>query len=307
MDEKKTKIDFIGIGAPKCGTTWIARCLSEHPQIYVPRMKELDFWNKKKIFYKTHEEWKYETLGIEWYEKQFASKKLGQICGEFSVYYLYDDKTPQLIKKHFPEAKIIVCLRNPTDRLFSHYIHTKYNLYTKKNIKWPSFEQIINEHPDFLELGYYYKYLKNFFDVFKKENIKIIFFDDLKKNPEKTINKLYSFLNVNNNYKSKSLHRNTNPTGSKTNPIKVHYFKFRNLGSSINIVRIIKKILIFLHLHNFLRKKIFLSIDNLINKITSNTTKPKMKKGTRKYLNKIYKPNNKLLLKKNSRNINIWS
>ena len=60
------KVDFIGIGAPRCGTTWIAKCLSEHPQICLSSVKETDFFGK------------YYRKGLSYYKSFF--RVLSRFC-----------------------------------------------------------------------------------------------------------------------------------------------------------------------------------------------------------------------------------
>ena len=131
----------MGIGAQRAGTTWFAECLREHPQICLAHPKELNFFDEDKKF----------MLGFDWYQKHFHQKKSFQVFGEFTSSYLYSQKAAERIKQNFPDVKIIVCLRNPIDRHFSHQA-------TKP-----------------LDRGLYFKHLQNYLGLFPRENILIIF------------------------------------------------------------------------------------------------------------------------------------
>ena len=105
-------VDFIGIGAPKSGTTWLSECLREHPRVCMSEPKEIHFFNKTYAFYWKKQEWKY-MKGMEWYAEHWRGCTSGQKRGEFSVFYMQDESTPELIHKHFPHVKLIACLRHP--------------------------------------------------------------------------------------------------------------------------------------------------------------------------------------------------
>ena len=109
--------DFIGIGAMKAGTTWLYQCLSEHPEIPLPD-KELNFFGDQDTW----------SMGFDWYEKQLESNK--NVTGEFSVFYLVHPYVIPRIYNRYPATKLIVCLRNPIDRSFSHYLHdVRYGVF----------------------------------------------------------------------------------------------------------------------------------------------------------------------------------
>ena len=137
------EIDFIGVGAQKSGTSWIYACLYEHPEICAP-IKEIHYFSRERNFKK----------GIEWYKNIFNTCKKGQLKGEFSTTYLYDGKTPDRIKKEFPNTKIIISLRNPVDRAFSHYRNEIKGGHIPKNT---TFEEAMKNDKSIVEQGMYYK------------------------------------------------------------------------------------------------------------------------------------------------------
>lgn len=203
----KSCIDFIGIGGMKCGSTWIADCLKEHPQICFPKhRKELHFFDEKfsfSSFYKNNpKNYRFETLGFDWYKSQF-SHCVG-VCGEFSTQYIIDPIACQRIKKVFPDVKIIAILRNPADRAFSEYLYNKRFGGQLKNI---SFEKAI-ENSWLLEKGLYAKHLKRYLDNFSK--VKIMILEEVKKNPEKEIQSLYEFLGVSEDFVPSCLNKKIN-------------------------------------------------------------------------------------------------
>ncbi len=163
---KKDKIDFIGIGAAKSGSSWIAACLSEHPQINVPADKSLFFFNAEYGNEYKKDNWTNYYKGVDWYLKHFDSMEAGKIRGEFGVSYLNDPVACKRIKKHFPETKILVTLRNPSDMVYSLYWYADSTV----EIEVPeTFEKAVKEE-FYLDRGKYQKHLKRYYKKFPKKN-----------------------------------------------------------------------------------------------------------------------------------------
>jgi hypothetical protein len=105
--------DFLIIGAPKCGTTSLYYLLTEHPHVKPAAAKELHFFSS------------HFDLGIDWYRRCFPrpTHKDGRstITGEATPSYLADPYAPARVAEVVPQARLIVLLRNPVDRAYSHY------------------------------------------------------------------------------------------------------------------------------------------------------------------------------------------
>lgn len=184
MSRKSLGPDFIGIGAMKSASGWIFRCIEEHPEVSDKTPKEFYFFNKSYNYEK----------GIEYYYSIFSEHPKNKIKGEFTPSYILSPQVPSLIYKHLPDIKIIACLRNPAERAYSDY---RYNIQEKGRFRiYKSFKDIINKDKDFVERGFYYKQLKRYFELFPKENILILFYEDLKKNPVEFIHTIYRFLGL---------------------------------------------------------------------------------------------------------------
>jgi hypothetical protein len=126
-NEKHMRVDFIGIGSGKCATTWAYTCLLEHPQISGPDVKELNFFvtEKNTISERDFEHYKlFYNKGIESYLERFKRCPSDSVKGEISVAYLTDSGAAELIKKYFPDVKILVFLRDPVERAYSSYWFT---------------------------------------------------------------------------------------------------------------------------------------------------------------------------------------
>lgn len=204
------KVDFIGVGMPKCGTTWIAEILAEHPDIFIPPKKEINYFNE--TYFGVYRKLAYNyNRGFDWYKKQFLGYKNEKITGTFNVTYFTDKKAPQRIKEHFPDAKIIVSLRNPVDMLQSFY--WMFRRTSLENYRSRSFSEAIDKNIKkdlYLELGEYSKYLERYYNIFGKKNVHVIIFSDIKKNPLKVCKDLYKYLEVDVDFVPKKLNKRIN-------------------------------------------------------------------------------------------------
>ncbi len=183
--------DFFVIGTQKGGTTSLHAYLNEHPQIHLPKSKELHFFDL------------YFSRGVEYYLKRFLPKKNGlPITGDITPRYLPHPQAAERAFTYFPDAKIILLLRNPVDRAFSRY---KFDIAFKNTTK--TFEEYIayemkemklnRSNFDFcLERGFYAKQLKNWLQYYPKEQFLILISEDFFKNTQACMDRIYEFLGV---------------------------------------------------------------------------------------------------------------
>jgi len=273
----KFKIDFIGVAAPKCGSSWVAKVIEDHPQVGFSKIKEPNFFLTNNFFKsplaKIFNGWQCENFYQ--YKKIF---KAGEKIGEFSPSYLYDTTSANKIKANFPEVKIIIVLRNPADMLYSMY-------WFKRNSKFReylpnTFEKSI-EKDWFIERGKYSKYLKQFYNTFNKNDIKTIIFDDIIEKPNYVVSDLYKFLEINSSYIPEILNKKINPT-MELKSINLH----NNLTTVYNAVKKLK-------LEYLIHK---LKFNKIYNKINRQEFKyPKMDISIKNKLLNIYKEEINLL------------
>ncbi len=195
---KNNEVDFIGIGAGKAGSTWVAKCLSGHPEICMAPQKEIRFFNSSN--YKAEDGGDYAKnnfsnykRGVDWYLEQFPVQN-EKIKGEFSPNYWMDAEAHSRIKRHFPNVKLIIVLRNPVEKVYSLYNWWKESIDVEVS---PTFKESIDNDEFVLDKGLYYKHLKKFFDVFNYNKMHVIIHDDIKNNPKGVMRRLYRFLDVN--------------------------------------------------------------------------------------------------------------
>ncbi len=105
---------FLIIGTQKGGTTSLHEYLAEHPMVSPSTTKEVHYFDHS------------HHRGIGWYRAHFRPHSHpGEIAGESTPYYLFHPLVPELVARDLPDSKLIVILRNPIDRAFSHHNHER--------------------------------------------------------------------------------------------------------------------------------------------------------------------------------------
>lgn len=184
--ETNSTPDFIGVGAPRAATTWLHACLQEHPDVYVPPQKELNYFSTRTLFTTTN-----NLLSPQWYQSQIAGGKNCSIRGEISPSYLTDQKAAKRIFDMFPNTKILINLRNPIDALYSSY-HLGSCFYNLGD----TFEDYLATRPDCKKDFLYHELLQKYLEHFQREQIHITFFRSILLDSEKVLRDLYNFLGV---------------------------------------------------------------------------------------------------------------
>ncbi|MFW9820739.1 MAG: sulfotransferase domain-containing protein, partial [Candidatus Thorarchaeota archaeon] len=208
--------DFLIIGGQRCGTTFYYNCLKQHPNIKTSlRRKEIHFFDNNfhrgLLWYKSY----FPTLSSKYFYKYILSHNI--ITGEASPYYILHPLVPSRVKSIIPNVKIIILLRNPVSRAYSHYNHE-----VRRGIEKLSFENAIkrekenidkelkkimeNEHYysyvfrnySYITRGIYISQIKNWMEVFPKDQFLIIKSEDLFENPRDVMRKSFKFLNLRN-------------------------------------------------------------------------------------------------------------
>jgi hypothetical protein len=216
-------VDFFIVGAAKCGTTTLADYLAEHPGVCFSPIKEPNYFAADIRPEKFSKAFK-QNLGKsvdEYFEKDFPSARQiafvqkesdyerlfspcegKQIKGEASTSYLYSEAAAEEIFRHNPKAKIVYILRNPLERLRSHYgMALKYgfvkgSLMEEVKIDMARVEKGWGVSELFVELGLYAEQIERYHRLFPKEQILALRFEDLKTNPQQVYRQLCDFLEI---------------------------------------------------------------------------------------------------------------
>ncbi len=179
--------DFLVIGGMKCGTTSLDYYLKAHPEIAMPS-KEVDFFSRNYH------------LGLGWYESLFKKKnEETKTYGEISVSYAkypYHDGVPKRIYSVLPDVKLIYVVRDPIDRIISHYMHMVYADAEERALERVFEEEGIENLYVYYSL--YYLQIEKYLEYFDEDQFLILCSDDLWELNERiiTLNKIFKFLNV---------------------------------------------------------------------------------------------------------------
>tara|TARA_A100001037_G_scaffold76055_1_gene68196 strand:+ start:10079 stop:10924 length:846 start_codon:yes stop_codon:yes gene_type:complete len=190
------KMDFIGIGAQKCASTWISTVLRAHPDIAMPAEEPLDFFS-----------YRFEN-GYRWYEAEVASVS-GKACrGEMSQSYFHEPGVVERVREYRDDIKIVVSLRDPVERALSQHRHlVRLGAVPSADL---SFETALATNPTYREQGLYFRHLSRWLEVFRQDQVHITLMEDIRKDPDHVARSLYRFLGVNEDYVPQDLHEKRN-------------------------------------------------------------------------------------------------
>jgi len=192
--------NFFIVGAPKAGTTTLYDYLKDISGIFLSPVKEPKYFSnripsKKVRFVETVQDKKE-------YLKLFDKVKDEKILGEASPSYLADIESPRLIHEVSPNARILITLRDPIERLYSNYLMQFRNGRITgtfiEEIKRSLNQKIKNKPHLVFETSLYSKNVKRYFEIFGEKQVKIIIFEEWIKNPKKTIEEILNFLGLPN-------------------------------------------------------------------------------------------------------------
>lgn len=204
--------DFLIIGAAKAGTTSLYHYLQQHPEIEMSKNKEPAYFVYKNIRPNnipkhTSDGYKNQLcFTLNKYINNFFYKDGAKKRGENSNEYLYSKYAPKEIYKYNPNIKLIVILRNPVERAYSHYLMNvrsgRETLSFRDALKKEKY-RIINNYAmgwHYKNVGLYYDQLIRFYNLFDSKNIKVYIFDNFFKNTIKELQSLYKYIGVNENF-----------------------------------------------------------------------------------------------------------
>ena len=228
-----TDPNFMVIGVPKAGTTWLWTVLKQHPDIYVSTEKEINFFNNKLNYSK----------GIEWYRHHFSSCTHEYAIGEFTPNYLrvIDNKEeselnnstiniPSLIYKQYPNIKLIVSLRDPVKRAVSAYYHHIGSGFLSPFQKFSEVSHIRG----ITSTGFYYSHLCKWLKYFNKDQIMILIYEeDILQDKENTLLRILQFLNVDEFFEPKRIDRRVNTRKNTLSLFVTYYTKSQTLGNIV--------------------------------------------------------------------------
>jgi hypothetical protein len=184
--------NFIGVAAPRCGTTWWFKVLCAHPQIVAPVTKELHFFDGY-LNGDVDEETVHE------YHRHFR-RLPEQVAGEWTPRYALDPWTPRQLAIAAPEAQLLVLLRDPIDRFRSDITRSE---------RWTHELSSKNVFTNFAR-GRYAIQLRRLLQYFQAEQILLLQYERCLQSPRESLREILDFLGVDSSYESKDLEERVN-------------------------------------------------------------------------------------------------
>jgi Sulfotransferase domain len=195
----RRKPNFFIVGAAKAGTSSLYNYIAQHPDVFMPELKEPHFFS----------EWKSPVLEIdsmEEYLRLFEEAPENARVGEASTSYLASTEAAQRIRRFNSDARIIMVLRNPVDRAYSQYWN-----HVRDNMEPLSFEQALEAEPEriregqwhgfyYVEGGRYAEQVARYMDAFGRDSVRVYLFEDLSQDALGVCRDAFSFLRIDPSY-----------------------------------------------------------------------------------------------------------
>ncbi|SDW99896.1 sulfotransferase [Thiocapsa roseopersicina] len=185
--------NFLIIGALKAGTTSLAEWLRNHPEVYLPELKESRFFaydasdrdhrQSSKSIYPIREWSEYRAL--------FKNSADRVAIGEASPQYLYSQHACESIRERLPNVKLVVILRHPVRRAYS-----QYWMRVRAGKQSTPFESAVISGEGWVSCSMYHDYLKRYIDTFGRDRLCVLLFEDLISDPTRELNCLCGFLGI---------------------------------------------------------------------------------------------------------------
>ena len=195
--------DFFIVGAPKCGTTAMYEYLRAHPQVFMP-------FHKEPLFFGADLTTRYGRMSEAQYLDLFEPARPDQRVGEASAWYLYSRSAAREIREFSPEARIVIMLRDPVEVMYAQHSQLLFIAEEviadfgaalaaeedrRRGLRLPpgSFRRENLYYRDFVHFS---EQVKRYFDVFGRERVHVIVFDDVKRDVAGVYRQTLAFLDV---------------------------------------------------------------------------------------------------------------
>lgn len=217
--------NFFIVGAGKAGTTSLYHYLRQHRLIYMSPIKEPGYFasevrpqNLDESFLKHLKRMSrdlplvmnhasppsMEWLVSEWedYVRLFQGVRHETAIGEASAAYLWSETAAARIAARIPDARIVMILRDPSERAFSQYLHQFSSGLTRSTFRehletcHESHNGRLSVHYPLLEVGLYYEQVRRYLERFPRNNTRIFWYEEAWRNPEGLLFDLFRFLGV---------------------------------------------------------------------------------------------------------------
>jgi hypothetical protein len=191
-------VNFLICGTQKGGTSALDAYLREHPAICMAYTKEVHYFDNEKIFHRNKPDY-------SWYHSFFSPQPSHQFLGESTPAYMYWYDSPKRIWQYNPKMKLIVILRNPIQRAYSHW-NMERSLETEQLSFWDALqcerersrEGLPHQHRvySYIDRGFYTEQLRRLWAYFPQEQTLLLRTEELKAHPWEVLGRVHNFLEV---------------------------------------------------------------------------------------------------------------
>jgi hypothetical protein len=201
-------LDFLLVGAPRCGTTSLFEYLRRHPGVFVPAAKELPFFTDEARFARGWEDFA---------ASFFAGAPPDALWGKLTPqYWRHAERAAPRIAAALPEVRLLVLLRNPVDRALSHY-----RFMLRRGAESVSFAEAVadptgRKYDQYVLAGQYGSILERYLQHFDLSQVRVIFTEELEAIPSETLEGVWRFLGLDPEFRPANLGRRYNVGGDRT-------------------------------------------------------------------------------------------
>lgn len=206
--------NFFIVGSIKSGTTTVYNQLKRHPDVFLPRVKEPNYFSQFSSSV-TPSLVIQDTKDLRTYQRLYRRSGGYKAVGDASPFYLYNCGTPASIHSVAPHAKIVIILRDPVVRAYSHFLMDitrgilKPHLSFLDIVKAYQFNRNVDDrYTPYIDLGLYHAQVERYINTFGRDRVKVLLFDSLKRDPTGMFHELALHLGIDSEpFKSMNLTR----------------------------------------------------------------------------------------------------
>lgn len=277
------------VGAQKAATTWLFECLHEHPDVFVPDLKEVHFFCPgPQCRFSRYDK------GVGWYEGLFPEVGF-TASGELTTDYMFYPGIAEKLYAYAPHLKIIFMLRNPVDRAYS-----AYWMWKRHTPDLPAFREMVDREPAFLERGLYHRQIVPFLDLFGRDRVRIYVYEEVLEDKRCFLSDLYGFIGVEPDFLPRSMTRSVGAT--RRYPPAIGFLLYKVASPIINLPGVIAAWRFFRRRTNIWERAL-----ELLSVGRGGQGYPELGENDREYLASHYRSENARLFDLLGREITVWA
>jgi hypothetical protein len=198
--------NLIVIGAMKCGTTSLHRYLGAHPAVFMSEPKEVNFFLAEGTW----------DRGVDWYSSLFpADRPVRGECSPSYAHHPYFEGVPERMRSVVPDAKLVYLIRDPVERIVSHWIHDVAEGRESRDLA-TCLDDL--DGSGYVAASRYFAQLQRYLGWYPLERILVIRLEDLEGVRERTLAQVFRFVGVDDSFRSPQFARIEHPSSAKRLP-----------------------------------------------------------------------------------------